>query len=141
MDAKMDLAREIIAPFHGDEAARKAADEFQRVFRERQAPSEVREYRFRLAKVGSAFLSSHGKDGQSNMAIDIPVSGKEKWAKVLVTLGAVPSKAEADRLIKQHAVEIDGAIVTDIGSEIALDKPATFAVRVGKKNFLRVVVE
>ena len=37
-EAKMQLAHTIIAGFHGEEAARKAADEFQRVFRERQAP-------------------------------------------------------------------------------------------------------
>ena len=41
MDAKMQLAQEVIAPFHGAEAARKAADNFQRVFRDRQAPEEA----------------------------------------------------------------------------------------------------
>ena len=39
MDAKMQLAHNIIAGFHGEEAARKASDEFRRVFRERQAPA------------------------------------------------------------------------------------------------------
>src|SRR6202035_1053747 len=38
MDAKMQLAHNIIAGFHGEEAARKASEEFDRVYRKRQAP-------------------------------------------------------------------------------------------------------
>src|ERR1700730_14657293 len=41
MDAKMRLATEVIATFHGQEAANKAAENFQRVFRDRQAPTEI----------------------------------------------------------------------------------------------------
>src|SRR5437773_2422691 len=41
MDAKMRLAREVIAGFHGQDAARKAAENFQRVFRDRQVPEEA----------------------------------------------------------------------------------------------------
>jgi tyrosyl-tRNA synthetase len=41
MDAKMSLAQQIVADFHGGEAAKHAAEEFQRVFRDRQAPAEA----------------------------------------------------------------------------------------------------
>src|SRR5260370_14334144 len=41
MDIKMDLAREVVGGFHSQNAARKAAENFQRVFRDRQAPEEV----------------------------------------------------------------------------------------------------
>src|SRR6516165_3275976 len=41
MDAKMKLGKEIVATFHGPDAGRKAADHFQRVFRDRQAPAEA----------------------------------------------------------------------------------------------------
>src|SRR5215510_289462 len=41
MDAKMKLAEEVISGFHGQEAGRKAAENFQRVFRDRQAPVEA----------------------------------------------------------------------------------------------------
>ena len=40
----MRLAQEVIAGFHGEEAARKAAENFQRVFRDRQAPAEVKKF-------------------------------------------------------------------------------------------------
>ena len=42
MDAKMSLAQEIIAGFHGVDAAAKAAAEFQRIFRDRQAPQGMK---------------------------------------------------------------------------------------------------
>src|SRR5437764_2269504 len=41
MDAKMRLAEEVISDFHGQEAPRKAAEHFDRVFRDRQAPEEA----------------------------------------------------------------------------------------------------
>src|ERR1700687_3949831 len=40
MDAKMSLAEEIIAGFHGAAVAEKAAAEFQRIFRDREAPKQ-----------------------------------------------------------------------------------------------------
>src|SRR6202050_1648207 len=36
MDAKMQLAHAVIAGFHGEDAAKKATEEFQRLFRDRQ---------------------------------------------------------------------------------------------------------
>src|SRR6201987_5581501 len=41
MDAKMKLGEEVVSTFHGAEAAGKAAENFQRVFRDRQAPAEA----------------------------------------------------------------------------------------------------
>lgn len=52
-----------------------------------------------------------------------------------------PSRAEAERLIKQGAVEVDGQRVDDFRKELDLSKGASFLVRAGKKKFLRVIVE
>src|SRR5450432_4776203 len=41
MDVKMRLGEEIISGFHTPEAGRKAAESFQRVFRERLAPDDI----------------------------------------------------------------------------------------------------
>src|SRR6202163_2338294 len=56
MDVKMSLAQEIIAGFHGGAAAEKAAAEFQRVYRDRQAPDEVQTITVKNHGAG-AFLS------------------------------------------------------------------------------------
>src|SRR5258708_24929473 len=52
MDAKMKLGEEVVPTFHGAEAGRKAAENFQRVFRDRQAPAELRRAKFVRAPGG-----------------------------------------------------------------------------------------
>jgi tyrosyl-tRNA synthetase len=116
MDAKMRLAQEVIAGFHGEDAARKAAENFQRVFRDRQAPVE-------------------------SPIEKLPRGPARKLTALLVDLKLAPSKAEAERLIKQKALEIDGATIDDPRKDIDLSKPTEFLLRAGKKKFLRIVVE
>jgi tyrosyl-tRNA synthetase len=116
MDVKMRLAEEVISGFHGQEAARKAAEHFQRVFRDRQAPAEAEVQRV-----------SRGP--------------AKKLVTLLVELKLAPSKNEAGRLIEQGGVEIDGVRVEDLRKEIDLSKPVEFLLRVGKKRFLRIIVE
>ncbi len=116
MDVKMSLAQEIIADFHGAAAAQKAADEFQRVFRDRQAPKEA-------------------------PVRKIPRGAPKRLSVLLVELGLSDSRSDADRLIKQGGVEMDEARVNDVKKEIDLATPREFLLRAGKKKFLRVVVE
>ncbi|HEY6264700.1 MAG TPA: tyrosine--tRNA ligase [Candidatus Acidoferrum sp.] len=116
MDAKMRLAQEVIAGFQGEYAARGAAENFQRVFRDRQAPEEAPVQKL---------LSGPAK----------------KLAALLVDLKLASSKSEAERLIKQKAVEIDGETIDDPRRDIELSSPREFLLRAGKKKFLRVVVE
>jgi len=116
MDVKMSLAQEIITGFHGAAAAEKAAAEFQRIFRDREAPEEapVR----KLAR-GEA----------------------KRLTNLLVELGLASSRSEADRLVKQGGVELDGERVSDVKMEVSLTSAREFLLRAGKKKFLRIVVE
>ena len=116
MDAKMRFAEEVISDFHGKEAAHKAAENFQRVFRDRQAPEEA-------------------------PTAELPKGPPRKLTALLADLKLAPSKAEAERLIKQKAVEIDGVTVDDSRKDIDLTKPASFLLRAGKKKFVRVIVQ
>jgi tyrosyl-tRNA synthetase len=116
MDIKMRLAQEVIAGFHGGEAAAKAGEEFQRVFRDRQAPEEAPVRR-------------------------LPRGSAKKLTALLVELHAIASRSEAERLIKQGGVEIDGARVDDPRRDVDLGKSREFLLRVGKKKFFRIVVE
>jgi tyrosyl-tRNA synthetase len=116
MDAKMRLAEEVVSGFHGAEAGRKAAENFQRVFRDRQAPQEAATRK-------------------------LPLGSTKRLTTLLVELQLSPSKAEAERLIKQKGVEIDEVCVEDPRKEIDLSKPTKFLLRAGKKKFVRVVVE
>ena len=116
MDAKMRLGQEVVSGFHGADAGKKAAENFQRVFRDREAPTEVPVQK-------------------------IPRGPAKKLIALLVELGLVPSKSEAERLIKQKGVEINEALVEDFREELDLSKHAEFLIRAGKKKFVRLVVE
>jgi tyrosyl-tRNA synthetase len=116
MDAKMRLAEEIVSGFHGLDPARKAAENFQRVFRDRQSPTDVPVQK-------------------------IPVGPPKKLIALLVELKLAPSKSEAERLIKQGGVELNESRIDDPRADLDLTKPAQFLLRAGKKKFLRLIVE
>jgi len=113
MDAKMQLAHTIVAGFHDEDAARKAKEEFQRVFRERSAPTDMPEV---------------------NLS-----SGKRPLYGMLTETGLASSRSEAERLIKQGAVEVNGNVEKDVKRMLVLNPGQSIALRVGKKKFLRLI--
>jgi tyrosyl-tRNA synthetase len=116
MDAKMRLGEEVVSVFHGADASSKASANFQRVFRDRQAPVEA-------------------------PVIKISRGPAKKLTALLVELGLVSSKSEAERLIKQGGVEINERRVGDFRKDVDLTQRGEFLLRAGKKKFLRIVVE
>ena len=117
MDVKMELAREVIAGFHGQAAAKKAADEFQRVFRDRQAPEEAPIFK-------------------------VPAGPPRRITSLLVEAGTISSRSEAERLVKQGGVELVGdKTPMSVQKSLALVRGESHLIRVGKKKFLRIVVE
>jgi tyrosyl-tRNA synthetase len=140
MDAKMRLAEEVVSDFQGADAGRKAAENFQRVFRDRQAPQEMREIHLRRTPGG--FITSRSESPNIVQAITIPLAANfEKWSKILAALELVGSTSEAERLIKQKGFEINGQIIQDPVVKLDADRAASYEVRLGKKNFVRIVVE
>lgn len=120
---KVSLASQMVKDFHGEEAARKAASNWERQFSDRQVPDD--------APVKSLSKDNHvGSD-----------EGKVYLSRALLQLGAAPSRAEAERLIKQGAVELDGKVIKDPRHEIDLKTPRRCLVRVGKKNIFYLDVK
>ncbi len=107
-NVKMELAHWITAFFHGKEVADKEKEEFIRVFSKKELPDEMPE---------------------------VPFEKGEKLVDFLVRIGAVPSKSEAKRLIKQGAVRLEGEKITDINATV--EKPGV--LKVGKRKFYRLV--
>lgn len=116
MDAKMELARTIVAGFSGEPAAQQAQAAWRRVFSERRAPEEAPV--IRLAR-----------------------GEKKRLAALLVEWKLAASRSDAERLIKYGGVEIDAERVSDVKRDLDLSRPASFLVRSGKKKFLRVIVD
>jgi tyrosyl-tRNA synthetase len=113
MDAKMQLAHTIVAGFHGEEAAKEASEEFRLVYRDRKAPTDLPEMKLTW--------------------------GTRPLFAVLTETQLASSRSEAERLIKQGAVEVNGQVEKDVKRAIVLNPGDLLALRVGKKKFLRVV--
>jgi len=140
MDAKMKLAREVVSGFHGTDAGKKASENFQRVFRDRAAPTEMQE--IRLKRVPGGLMCSRQGSANVTEPITIPLSSSfVKWSKLLSDLGEIGSTSEAERLIKQNGFEVDGGLVTDPAAKLHVDDARPYEMRLGKKKFLRIVVE
>ena len=120
MEAKRRLAKQIVADFYFAEAADRAAEEFAKVIQKGELPTDLKEVTVKL----------------------VP-EGKQKLAKALVEWAGVASRTEAERLIKQGAVEIDGERVTNPATDIDLSTAREFILRAGKKknqNYLKVKI-
>jgi tyrosyl-tRNA synthetase len=112
--AKEHLARRIVTDFHGEAAATRAAEEFERVFAQHREPDAIREVRLKT-------------------------SAEPMWMpKLLVSVGLAKSNGEARRLIQQGGVTLDGERLTDPGLEIEACSPASHLIKVGKRNFVKV---
>jgi tyrosyl-tRNA synthetase len=125
MDAKMRLAQEVIAGFHGEEAARKAAIEFQRVVREKQLPEDVPVVHLKQEEWYQNFLLA----GTKSVALS--------W--LIAAWKLAPSRSEAERLIKAGAVELNGKRITDARHQILLTDLKNSTLWVGKRNIKRAV--
>jgi tyrosyl-tRNA synthetase len=124
--AKVQLAHTIVAGFHGEEAAKKAAHEFDLVYSRRELPSEMQEHAI-----------SRSRAIQESAAHD----GKMKLSRIIVSVaGLAKSVAEAERLMTQGAVEWDGGKINDPAFRVDLSEAGSHTLRVGKKPAVRVVI-
>ena len=109
-DAKVALAHEITARFHGAAAAEAAAQDFE--LRARGGvPDDIPECRL----------------GGAPLAI----------GALLKQAGLAPSTSEALRLVEQGGVRVDGSVVSDRGLKLP---PGSYVVQVGKRKFARVTL-
>jgi tyrosyl-tRNA synthetase len=113
-DVKARFAKEIVARFHGEAAARSADAEFQQRFREGALPQDMPDVT--LAADEAGILISH----------------------LLKQAGLTPSTSEAQRMIEQGGVKLDGERVTDKALKIPAGR--TVVAQVGKRKFARITV-
>ncbi len=139
MDAKMRLAEEIVSGFHGPDPARKSAENFQRVFRDRQAPVEMKEIRLTREAKGLKAATQTSPNSWQYEILNFE-SKFVKWSSVLGWLEK-SSVSEVERVIKQRGFEINGQTVIDPATKLNLGSPASYEIRLGKKKFFRIVVE
>jgi tyrosyl-tRNA synthetase len=114
---KVELAKLIIGDFHSPAAAAAAEHEFNRIFQQKLDPDDLEEKR-------------------------LPQSQEKiRLAKVITQFGLAPSVAEANRLIEQGAVTWNNERVSSVKAELDCSEPVTHILKVGKRRFVKVVVE
>jgi tyrosyl-tRNA synthetase len=113
-DVKFAFAQEIVARFHGNNAAQLAAKNFNARFARNETPDDIPEVK----------IAAKG-DG-------LPIS------QVLKHAGLTASTSEALRLIEQGGVKIDGEKVSDKAHQLA--RGAHVVLQVGKRKFARVTI-
>jgi tyrosyl-tRNA synthetase len=114
--AKIDLAKMIVADFHGAQAAELAAEEFERRFTRKEIAT----------------------DALATFSISLGPDASKRIANVMVECRLANSASEATRKIEQGAVRLDGVKLSDAKARI--DGTTTnFTLQVGR-NAVRVTV-
>jgi tyrosyl-tRNA synthetase len=109
-DAKVALAKEITARFHGAAAADAAEQDF----------------------------INRSQGGVPDVIDEVEVSGAPLGiAALLKNAGLAPSTSEANRLIEGNGVRVDSNVVSDKGLKLPA---GTYVLQVGKRKFARVTL-
>ena len=109
-DAKVLLAKEITARFHGAAAADAAEQDFQ----------------------------NRARGGVPDVLPEVSLSGAPLGISALLRqAGLVASGGEGQRLIEQNGVRIDGTTISDKALRV---EAGTYVVQVGKRKFARVTL-
>jgi len=112
-DLKRKLARTFVGMYHDAEAAKKAEEEFDRIFVMKGLPDDIQTYS--------------------------PENSEMPILELMVTVGFAPSNSEARRLLAQGGVTIDNKKITDTKYIVKFDKE--MILKVGKRNFIKLTTK
>ena len=114
MEAKKSLAFEIVERYHGRDAAIKAREEFENIFKDKGLPDEIPVFKL----------------NEGDTEIWLP--------KVMKLSGLVKSTGEAIRLIKQGGVSVNNEKWDDPDKNLPAGE---YLLKVGKRRFLKIITE
>lgn len=114
---KRALARNIVTLYHDEAAAAAAEEQFDRVFKQHEAPEDIPEF--------AADLTPND-------------DGKVYLAKLLHDAGMAPSIGEARRLIDGGGVKINGESVAPKQYNVDPAELAGATLQVGKRKFVKL---
>jgi len=142
MKLKKRLAREIVTQLHSKKAATEAEIQFKKVVQEKEVPEEIQEFAIPLnpinpmANIALQLQASYKEMLNKLNPFDFSERGvKLNAANLLVVTNLAKSRSEANRLIEQGAVSIDGE---KISGNIAIVKSGSI-IKVGKRRFAKVI--
>lgn len=113
---KRELAKNLVTQFYGDDAAAKAETHFDAIHVRKEQPDEMD-------------------------TVTVKGEADGLWiAKVLTQSGLCDSTSQARRMVQQGAVSVDGEKVSDVELRLVSNQ-TPYVVKVGKRKFLKIVVE
>jgi tyrosyl-tRNA synthetase len=115
-DAKVRLAKEIVALYYGAEEAKKAETYFVETFSEKKVPQDIPEQKVEWCE---------------------PLDSYQNLQDFIVSAGLATSKSDARRKIEQGGISLDG--VKTVESRILTPLDDGKVVQVGKKDFVKIV--
>jgi tyrosyl-tRNA synthetase len=147
MILKKRLAREIVTHLYDQKAASKAEEHFAKTVQEGEVPEEIPESRFsfwgvakpraqgidEVRRTGGLIFNKFDDEVIRHRDEDV----KDEWdvSRIIVHIRFAKSRGEANRLIAQEAVSIDGK---KISGNIAIVKSGSI-IKVGKRRFAKVI--
>jgi tyrosyl-tRNA synthetase len=119
VEGKRLLARTVVDLYHGEGAGAAAEAEFDRVFKDHGAPSEVPEY---------VVPPEELRDGRIEVA------------RLLALAGLVSSNREGRRKIQQGGVYLDDERVNEPGLELTPAEVDGRLLRLGRRSWVRIAI-
>ena len=119
MTLKQRLAREIVTQLYDQKAATEAEKHFAKVVQKKEVPEDIEEVRVSFKDLSPQQMETTG--------VYIP--------RLLVVIGFAKSLSEANRLIAQGAVNIDGEKILGNSARIKIGS----IIKVGKRRFAKVI--
>lgn len=116
--SKRRLAREIIAIYHGEDAAREAEEQFNHVFKDHEAPNDIKTFDVELE--------------------EDPEKGGVYLPKLLAELDLVASGGEGRRMIDQGGVKVNGQTVERGAYHVPAAELSKATLQVGKRKWARL---
>lgn len=110
-EIKLDLAKQIVAQYHGEQTAAITHEEWIRVHSEKQLPEDMPE-----------------QEVENGLAL----------FRVLAATGLASGSGDAKRKVADGGVRIDGEQITDPNFTVNIEAGASVVLQVGRRNFVRV---
>ena len=112
-DLKVKLAKNIIEIYHNKKSAEKAKEEFNKIFRDKQKPSDIESCKLQATSYKLV-----------NLLVETKLSG---------------STSDARRLVQQGGVKIDDVVQKDFDENIKVKNG--MIVQIGKRRFVKIIID
>jgi tyrosyl-tRNA synthetase len=125
MEAKKNLAAQIVRDFHGEEAAKQAAENWAKQFQKDEVPENLEVANIKIDEYLVCPTSSEPQSAGTMVRLN----------KILVAVGLAESVTDATRKLKQNAVKINGKVRTEpnVLFEAEIFRAREFLAQVGRR--------